>query len=726
MGLFMVIRLEAGCSAGGLGFSVAGAADAATGATLAAGACETQAIQAYADPPGSDGAYFLGAIADLYNVLPELIETNNVGPTTLIGIGWRPDLVVKEVKGPRSIQRGQPFSALVTACNQGFSSGEGWVELYLSLDATITPVQPGTASSSSDDQMIGSAYFRLEPGACATQSIEGSANPPGPWIDGAFYLGAVADSAGWLPELIESNNISAGSVIGIGNAPDLVVQEVKAPPSIRSGEPFTATVTVCNQGTAPGWAPAELILSADATFTVSNPPSADPAADRSVGSGYFYEVQPGGCETEELQGYADPPGSTGAWYLGVVVDPHNDLPELIETNNASTGTLVGIGWGPDLVVRRVQGPPSTLPGASFTASVEVCNQGTAAGSAPIDLVLSTDSTLSIPGPSDPWDPDGDRLVGNAFFNLQPGACETRDVQGYADPPGAGSAFYLGAVVDPTAWSGELIATNDASPSTRIGIGLGPDLVVKEVTAPPTALRGAPLAVSITVCNQGTAAGGAPVDLVLSTDPMLTVPPAPASWDPSAMRPVGSDFFQLQAGACETRELQATADAPGPDGLYSLGAVVDLVGSLPELIDENNVSPSTPIAVGYAPDLVVRSVQGPASIAQMGAFVATVTVCNQGTAAGGAQVDLVLSLDPTISVPVPPDVPSSTTDRQVGGDLFQVQPGACVTRAVDGYGDPPGMSGDYFLGAQADASNVLAELIETNNASAGSPIHVTPR
>jgi hypothetical protein len=233
------------------------------------------------------------------------------------------------------------------------------------------------------------------------------------------------------------------------------------------------------------------------------------------------------------------------------------LAELIETNNVGPAALIGIGAAPDFVVKEVKGPPSVTRGGQFTAAVTICNQGTTSGSTQIDLVLSRDATIAVPPPPTQWDPAADRLAGGLWIQLQAGACEVRTVQGWAEPPAPAldGTYYLGAIVDYAEMVPELIKSNNASPASPIGVGWGPDLVVKEVKGPPSVTRGGTFNAQVTVCNQGTAAGGAQVDLLLSHDAELRLAPLQGPWDPSADRLLGGAWFQLQAGACETRSLQ---------------------------------------------------------------------------------------------------------------------------------------------------------------------------
>jgi hypothetical protein len=73
------------------------------------------------------------------------------------------------------------------------------------------------------------------------------------------------------------------------------------------------------------------------------PPPWEPGADLPVG-GAFFQLEAGTCRTQDIEGFAGPPGPDGAYYLGAIADLPATLPELIETNNERSGGLVTIGW----------------------------------------------------------------------------------------------------------------------------------------------------------------------------------------------------------------------------------------------------------------------------------------------------------------------------------------------------------------------------------------------
>ncbi|MFP2905757.1 CARDB domain-containing protein, partial [Pyxidicoccus sp. 3LFB2] len=332
---------------------------------LPPGGCDTRTVPV--SPAPSEGAWYVGALADPYGIEFESDESNNSRLSGPMGVGYGPDFLVTTVEGPASARSGQNLTARVTVCNQGTSPGNTQVELYLSADDII---QPYGGPGPQEDMFVGGAPSDpLSPGQCATVSIQGQAYLPPPGTDGAFHLGAVVDPQHMRDELIEDNNTSSGYRIGVGNRPDFVVTHVKGPTSVQDGQPLTAQVTVCNQGTEPDDAQVELYLSEDGYIQPNTTPG--PVEDALVGSAHTGWLRQGQCTTVSIQGpaYLPPPGLQGAYHLGAVVDPTNNRPELIEDNNASSGYRIGVGNRPDFVIASVTGPTSVQDGQPLTAQV---------------------------------------------------------------------------------------------------------------------------------------------------------------------------------------------------------------------------------------------------------------------------------------------------------------------------------------------------------------------
>ncbi|HEY8210992.1 MAG TPA: CARDB domain-containing protein, partial [Myxococcaceae bacterium] len=635
--------------------------------SLAPGACTPLTGNVTASV--SAGAYWLGAIADRSNAVSELIETNNALAGNQMGVGSKPDLVVTAVSGPAIAVPGASLQMTATLCNQGTQPGTAPVTLYFSTDGTITTA----------DIQVGllSAPPSLAPGACAT--LTGTATASG--ASGVYWLGAIADRAGTVSELIETNNAKAGNRIGTGNAPDFSVTSVSTAPGVSPGAPVTVAATVCNQGTAPGNAAVGILFSWDDTITPSD---------------WFAGVLPampfllpGACDV--VSGTLSGPTIQTAYNVGAIADFYNATAELFEDNNAKAGNRVGVGNAPDLVVSSVSSAPSALPGSQVTVTATVCNQGTMGASGKATLYFSSDATITT----------GDLLGGD--FNpspfLLPGDCDTGSLTLPAPPPGV---YTVGAIVDRFALTAELLEDNNATAGNQLAVGNKPDFIVSSVSAPTSALPGGPLQVTATVCNQGTLGTSVTVmEVFFSTDATITAsdllggsfPPAPF----------------LDAGACAT--LSANVPAP-PSGTYYAGAIADRPGIVPELIETNNATAGNRLAVGNGADFVISSLSAGVAAFPGGSVQVAVTVCNQGTLGASAPVDLYFSTDAFIS---------NNDFYSTGMGAPYLGPGACASMTANAWA--PSAAGTYFIGAIADQFNGAPELFEDNNTRAGNRVGV---
>jgi large repetitive protein len=347
----------------------------------------------------------------------------------LMGVGYRSDLVVSELSAPVSVGDGQSFTATVKVCNQGTTSTSNYswprVSLYLSSDASFSmPEQSMPYPGSGEPMPIGTVDLdqTLSPSQCVTKSVNAYASLPmgSQGNTSAYYLVAAVDTNRVEQELREDNNVHVGGLTGVGYRSDLVVSEVRGPASASDGQSFTASVKVCNQGTTStggyyyySMPRVEVFLSMDSELTMPDPSmsySEMPRDQVSIGSVELEQsLAPGQCVTKDVSAHAwVPPESMvmdGAYYLAAAVDTAWTEQELREDNNVRVGALMGVGYRSDLVVSEVSGPASAGNGQSFTASVKVCNQGTATTggysySMPrVELLLSMDTELTFQDPS---------------------------------------------------------------------------------------------------------------------------------------------------------------------------------------------------------------------------------------------------------------------------------------------------------------------------------------
>jgi hypothetical protein len=680
------------------------------------GQCVTKQVQAHANVP-QEGLWYLGAAIEVPPYGQQELRTDNnaLASQSPMGIGFYPDFVVKAVSGPANVRPGDSFPVSVKVCNEGTEPGTPYAHLVLSADTNIeSPInQPYVVDYPLGMVPVG----ELSPGQCVTQQVQAHAET---WHEGVWYLGAVIESNSSYPqELRTDNNTRASdSPLGIGNLPDYVVKAVSGPANVQQGQSFTAAVTVCNAGTEPGNTFAHLVLSADRNIQLPfNQPYPEDMLLAPVPVGQLY---PGQCVTKQVQAHANVP-QNGVWYLGAAIEVSStSYPQELRTDNnaRASDSPMGVGNGPDYVVKSVKGPASVKPGDPFTTLVTVCNEGTDSGSTHAHLVLSQDRNIRLPF-NQPY-PEDVPLAPVNVGPLYPGQCVTKQVQANANVPQEG-VWYLGAAIEvPSYGPQELRTDNNARASDEpVGVGYKPDYVVQSVSGPASVKPGDPLMVTVKLCNQGTEPGMPNAHLLLSEDTNIQLPfnqPYPPEDMPLAPVNVGP----LSPGQCGTKQLSVSAQAPH-DGAWYLGVVIDAPpSSSNELRTDNNTRASDePVGIGFAPDFVVQSVSGPSSVMLGGSLTATVKLCNQGTQSGTPNAHLLFSRDTLIELPFnqPYVVDSPLAPVNVG----PLSPGQCVTRQVNTSAHAP-QDGDWYLGVAIEANSYgPVELNPRNNSKAGNVV-----
>lgn len=472
----------------------------------------------------------------------------------------------------------------------------------------------------------------------------------------------------------------ARSAVEVGSGPDFTVTSVKAPHSVLPQNGFTASITACNKGSVAEQALVNLVLSSDAAL------SGDDVSIGGLDTGY---LEPGRCITRDVPASAFAP--EGTYHLLAVADPSDSTDETSEQNNTHDAGLFGVGFLPDIAVTAVTGPASAQGGAPFAASVTVCNQGTMAGEASVNVHLSSDADVTM---SDPW-------AGNVSAGfLEPGQCATLNVDASAQVPSEG-AYHLGAIAHFFGGASEFDLGNNALAGGLMGVGLQPDFVVSAPQVPASVLPGESFLSSVTVCNQGTVGGDTDVELFLVQD---------AQEQPSGPNAAWFSAGYIEAGQCVSQQVPVSSMS-GQQGTRYLRAITDSAGFRSELIESNNSGLSAPIGIGFGSDLVVSAVSAPANLLPGESFVSSVTVCNQGTMGDSAEVDLFF-------VSGPDDQPSQAGSGYFFGFL---DAGQCVTQDVQVYGTA--QEGTWYLRAFADRAGLRYELNESNNTRDTSAVRV---
>ena len=358
-------------------------------------------------------------------------------------------------------------------------------------------------------------------------------------------------------------------------------------------------------------------------------------------------------------------------------------------NNCSSAVTVTV-LGSDLVVESPTVSESSLgPGASFTLSATVRNQGGGRSDyTTLRYYLSTDATITT----------GDTEVETSYVSrLDPS--ETSDRRAYLEAPSSEGTYYYGACVD--AVTGESDTSNNCSSAVTVTVS-GSDLIVGS----PAVSDSSPDAgasfrhMSATVRNQGGSRSDyTTLRYYLSTDATIT----------TGDSEVENDYVTRLAPS-ETSEESARVTAPSSEGTYYYGACVDAVSG--ESDTGNNCSSAVTVTVSGS-DLIVESPAVSESSPGPGAsFILSATVRNQGRgAAPSTTLRYYLSTDATIT----------TGDSEVETSyVSSLDPSE--TSDERAYLKAPSSEGTYYYGACVES--VTGESDTGNNCSSAVTVTVS--
>ena len=146
-------------------------------------------------PPGTaPGSYYVIAVADWNNAVPESFETNNTRASSAVRIG--PDLTVSSLNAPASAAAGATIGGSDTTMNQGGESTPVSVtKFYLSTNTTLD----------AGDPLIGTRQV-IALGAGLSNSGSVSLTIPASTAPGTYTIIAKADGDDTIVESSEVNN----------------------------------------------------------------------------------------------------------------------------------------------------------------------------------------------------------------------------------------------------------------------------------------------------------------------------------------------------------------------------------------------------------------------------------------------------------------------------------------------------------------------------------------
>lgn len=326
--------------------------------------------------------YFVLAVADPGNQLPETNESNNVGLAEL-----RPVLPV-EMLAPEVIRAGEDFSVDMTFAS-AFSQGPYRVE-YLLLDSNGMEYSYLTEDGERRNIQLFPTIERPQISAGETQRWTDTLNLPYVVEAGDYTLSASVD----LPGIDEDSSLW-GSPWMFEASLHLTVTPAAADLAPVSAAPLGnfhilpdgknvvrsltgAMIEVSAGVRTNGWNPNHQFTIA---YYLSNDASIDGEDQLLKKSSHSQRYNPGSntqyvTDSLMLPDALDP----GEYFIGVVVDPDNDITEMDEGNNAFVATEYNLLVINDVDLELVNYtlPPDPGPGDEFSVLTTVANNGTAA------------------------------------------------------------------------------------------------------------------------------------------------------------------------------------------------------------------------------------------------------------------------------------------------------------------------------------------------------------
>ncbi|ACM22066.1 CARDB domain repeat protein [Geotalea daltonii FRC-32] len=376
-------------------------------------------------PINMTGTYYVGAIVDNDNIVPESAENNNSRAGNQVTI--TNDLVVVAGSVSGSVANGMLTCSLKVQNLGNGNASVNYAGIYLSQDEVIT---------NGADTWVAMAYYNGAIRGGDIVTITGSNYLP-PNMTGTYYVGAIADYDNRIPEWnppvdAESNNSRVGNQVTITN--DLVVVADSVSGSVANGM-LTCSLKVQNLGNGNASVNyAGIYLSQDEVITNG--------ADTWVAMAYYNGAIRGGDIVTITGSNYLPPNMTGTYYVGAIADYDNRIPEWnppvdAESNNSRVGNQVTITNDLVVVADSVSG---SVANGMLTCSLKVQNLGN--GNASVNyagIYLSQDEVIT--NGADTW-------VAMAYYNgaIRGGDIVTITGSNYL-PPNMTGTYYVGAIAD---------------------------------------------------------------------------------------------------------------------------------------------------------------------------------------------------------------------------------------------------------------------------------------
>ena len=457
-----------------------------------------------------------------------------------------------------------------------------------------------------------------------------------------------------------------------GVQPDLVVQNPNAPTAALPGGGITVSCRVLNQGNA------SAATSRVGYYLSATPNGTDTflgySSSGSLAAGSYADVS-----AQVTIPSGTPPGN---YYITCAADYQDVVAESNEGNNRNYDSITITPLPPDLVVQSPSAPSTACPGQTISVSCVARNSGSGSAAACRMGYYFSQTQYGTQGFMTstvvPALAANGTSSQNAAFTIPANT-----------PPGT---YYVNFFVDDQKAVSESNENNNMNFSQLVMVY--PDLVVRNPSAPATAIAGQTIAVSCTAVNQGTAcaAGSCRLGWYFSQTQYGV-----AGFVGSGTVPV------LATGGSSSQNASITIPASTAPGIYYVNCFVDDQLAVNEGSGEGNNMDYAQVAV-VAPDVVVQNPSAPARACPGQSITVSCIARNQGGASSGTcRMGYYFSSTQygvqgfMTSTTVPALVPDATSAQSA---TFQVPSGA-----------PPGT---YYVNFFVDDQNVVVESNEGNN------------
>ena len=519
-----------------------------------------------------------------------------------------PDVLVQNVAltmNPNPAPNTLEFTVDATFHNRGaVGTGPFQWRAYLSTNQTLEASDTLLFTSST------AVDLDAAPNALATQTVSSTTivmNPRPP--PGAYYVVVEADYTNAVAEFDENNNVGSTPNYFI-NGVDLVATSVgNGPANAQPGHAFNLAVSVFNQGVDPV-VDGNDQLQPVTLRVVASRSEVPSVTDQQV---YSTNLTFAGGQVHNLSiPIVLPPGIAGGnVFWAVFLDPQNQIPEALETNNTARSPTSSQIVQADLqmvsadLVDMYTGQPTRVAdfGEPVKLRMTIKNVGnfdaipTQAGMAiSRDTQLSLIFDLRIGDVPTPAIPVGGSVTYEAVTTLP-----TLDKQGL---PLTTADYYFFTMADSFNAINEINEADNVLPSP---LAVGPvrirtpqqDYAVTRVRAPAQAAAGDALFLERQFRNVGTE-DGAPVEYACyaSANDIITPGDFPLPLvEADGVSTVLRRTVTLARGEADTRTelVRVPGELPGRD--YYIGCIVDPDQTLCELTRDNNVGVNpTPVTV----------------------------------------------------------------------------------------------------------------------------------